>query len=179
MIRRPPRSTLFPYTTLFRSTHQLLLGSRNAKLSRSSIYCWLMSRQGRCALRTLRRISIQPGLSADTEVCEASRLEWAGTNRLIFKSWTRRGRSRSQAREDGSCPVLTLAGSPTPGASKQRSCSDLSRPSQCPSSWGVFLAQADPDVQPPGQSLLPPSTPSSTLWTNTRFTCTIWILFLL
>src|SRR2546430_8808646 len=25
MIRRPPRSTLFPYTTLFRSGHQLLL----------------------------------------------------------------------------------------------------------------------------------------------------------
>src|SRR3712207_6901591 len=26
MIRRPPRSTLFPYTTLFRSQHLLLLG---------------------------------------------------------------------------------------------------------------------------------------------------------
>src|SRR2546427_4657787 len=26
MIRRPPRSTLFPYTTLFRSTRQTLLG---------------------------------------------------------------------------------------------------------------------------------------------------------
>src|SRR3712207_7038910 len=26
MIRRPPRSTLFPYTTLFRSDRQLLLG---------------------------------------------------------------------------------------------------------------------------------------------------------
>src|SRR3712207_8406447 len=25
MIRRPPRSTLFPYTTLFRSVHELLL----------------------------------------------------------------------------------------------------------------------------------------------------------
>src|SRR3712207_7263835 len=25
MIRRPPRSTLFPYTTLFRSVHRLLL----------------------------------------------------------------------------------------------------------------------------------------------------------
>src|SRR5260221_9396178 len=25
MIRRPPRSTLFPYTTLFRSPHRLLL----------------------------------------------------------------------------------------------------------------------------------------------------------
>src|SRR3712207_8111142 len=27
MIRRPPRSTLFPYTTLFRSGHVLLAGS--------------------------------------------------------------------------------------------------------------------------------------------------------
>src|SRR2546427_7071422 len=26
MIRRPPRSTLFPYTTLFRSRHELLQG---------------------------------------------------------------------------------------------------------------------------------------------------------
>ena len=30
MIRRPPRSTLFPYTTLFRSTAQVLPGSRNS-----------------------------------------------------------------------------------------------------------------------------------------------------
>src|SRR3989441_12727304 len=29
MIRRPPRSTLFPYTTLFRSEHQGLAGLRN------------------------------------------------------------------------------------------------------------------------------------------------------
>src|SRR3989442_8824919 len=28
MIRRPPRSTLFPYTTLFRSTIQLVLSNR-------------------------------------------------------------------------------------------------------------------------------------------------------
>src|SRR2546425_8989265 len=28
MIRRPPRSTLFPYTTLFRSWHELLAGER-------------------------------------------------------------------------------------------------------------------------------------------------------
>src|SRR3712207_7911340 len=27
MIRRPPRSTLFPYTTLFRSIHALIAGS--------------------------------------------------------------------------------------------------------------------------------------------------------
>src|SRR2546422_6301785 len=29
MIRRPPRSTLFPYTTLFRSARDLFLRSRN------------------------------------------------------------------------------------------------------------------------------------------------------
>src|SRR5260221_9636205 len=34
MIRRPPRSTLFPYTTLFRSTPQDLLGQRMLAFSR-------------------------------------------------------------------------------------------------------------------------------------------------
>src|SRR3712207_7807441 len=37
MIRRPPRSTLFPYTTLFRSCVSSLLG----------IQGWLFQRQGR------------------------------------------------------------------------------------------------------------------------------------
>src|SRR5256885_3306131 len=31
MIRRPPRSTLFPYTTLFRSTHQLRVFASTGK----------------------------------------------------------------------------------------------------------------------------------------------------
>src|SRR3989475_13083326 len=31
MIRRPPRSTLFPYTTLFRSTHALERGEPSAQ----------------------------------------------------------------------------------------------------------------------------------------------------
>src|SRR5256885_6392432 len=45
MIRRPPRSTLFPYTTLFRSDSQLqksrprVLGKR--LLERSHHRCWL------------------------------------------------------------------------------------------------------------------------------------------
>src|SRR2546430_5669680 len=34
MIRRPPRSTLFPYTTLFRSRHQRKLFIRRAPLLR-------------------------------------------------------------------------------------------------------------------------------------------------
>src|SRR5258708_21074930 len=32
MIRRPPRSTLFPYTTLFRSNGRFFLGNREKKL---------------------------------------------------------------------------------------------------------------------------------------------------
>src|ERR1035437_10392842 len=39
MIRRPPRSTLFPYTTLFRS-HQTRLGGidRNGRTARQPVY---------------------------------------------------------------------------------------------------------------------------------------------
>src|SRR5690349_22522249 len=33
MIRRPPRSTLFPYTTLFRSVHHLLVGQVHLRLA--------------------------------------------------------------------------------------------------------------------------------------------------
>src|SRR5258707_9458470 len=36
MIRRPPRSTLFPYTTLFRSRHHVTLdGQREVRLQRA------------------------------------------------------------------------------------------------------------------------------------------------
>src|SRR5258708_21578173 len=36
MIRRPPRSTLFPYTTLFRSSFFLSAASRTSRLSQSA-----------------------------------------------------------------------------------------------------------------------------------------------
>src|SRR5258708_23598040 len=44
MIRRPPRSTLFPYTTLFRSFHVHGLGN--------GLHCWLASG---CRMRLLER----------------------------------------------------------------------------------------------------------------------------
>src|SRR2546430_17522459 len=37
MIRRPPRSTLFPYTTLFRSRHEPRRSSLDAKRDRQTI----------------------------------------------------------------------------------------------------------------------------------------------
>src|SRR2546426_3801972 len=42
MIRRPPRSTLFPYTTLFRSRNKLALGKSGCSLSAASA-CWIAS----------------------------------------------------------------------------------------------------------------------------------------
>ena len=39
MIRRPPRSTLFPYTTLFRSLHALEDGESSRELAWSALSC--------------------------------------------------------------------------------------------------------------------------------------------
>src|SRR2546422_3463641 len=44
MIRRPPRSTLFPYTTLFRS--QSTLYSRSGEWVHNLVSCKLISRAG-------------------------------------------------------------------------------------------------------------------------------------
>src|SRR3712207_6953521 len=47
MIRRPPRSTLFPYTTLFRSVQKLLvdhgLGRRHQRVARAAALAALVS----------------------------------------------------------------------------------------------------------------------------------------
>src|SRR2546427_1514969 len=50
MIRRPPRSTLFPYTTLFRSSFHI----RSA-----AVTCMLPSPENRCSrtMRAMRRVS--------------------------------------------------------------------------------------------------------------------------
>src|SRR5260221_8694753 len=50
MIRRPPRSTLFPYTTLFRSgAHEGVAASRpesqQRKRDRHRLRCWLSGRE--------------------------------------------------------------------------------------------------------------------------------------
>src|SRR5256885_14925842 len=43
MIRRPPRSTLFPYTTLFRSARASPVRHRGARLWCSSSWPWVLS----------------------------------------------------------------------------------------------------------------------------------------
>src|SRR2546430_10185619 len=54
MIRRPPRSTLFPYTTLFRSAHQPLQNS-----SRTSAGVAAANRRGRSAAEPGRPVEYQ------------------------------------------------------------------------------------------------------------------------
>src|SRR2546430_3361959 len=49
MIRRPPRSTLFPYTTLFRSVHEPLHAGGIALAGRHALRC------DRCDATQLRR----------------------------------------------------------------------------------------------------------------------------
>src|SRR3712207_7157714 len=55
MIRRPPRSTLFPYTTLFRSDH--------ARIARHEVARVLPRPRG-AALRVIRRAVVRPRLMA-------------------------------------------------------------------------------------------------------------------
>src|SRR3712207_1697252 len=50
MIRRPPRSTLFPYTTLFRSRAQLIVHGQAAAIFRTSLE--LARRQGKFRTKT-------------------------------------------------------------------------------------------------------------------------------
>src|SRR5256884_10012229 len=60
MIRRPPRSTLFPYTTLFRSI------ARELRVSRQSVSRWYRDwrRGGAGALRGAGRAGRKPKLNA-------------------------------------------------------------------------------------------------------------------
>src|SRR5256885_6760193 len=65
MIRRPPRSTLFPYTTLFRSKYVCL---RSTNVRRLAIACCLL-------LLVLPLNSQQPSFSVNVKVINVPRSE--------------------------------------------------------------------------------------------------------
>src|SRR5256885_13190855 len=59
MIRRPPRSTLFPYTTLFRSLDQAGVGTRNGSMA------YVASRMVLCVVLPLLALGVlRPGENA-------------------------------------------------------------------------------------------------------------------
>src|SRR3712207_8597422 len=61
MIRRPPRSTLFPYTTLFRSAGDLLVRRRRGRHERHAVEAELIARlRGAQQVRLVRRVERPP-----------------------------------------------------------------------------------------------------------------------
>src|SRR2546426_11656513 len=62
MIRRPPRSTLFPYTTLFRSRTRCPSVPTSAPTTRCRARCAPRGSSGRCPDRRLRRSALTYGL---------------------------------------------------------------------------------------------------------------------
>src|SRR2546430_6985545 len=64
MIRRPPRSTLFPYTTLFRSQRRKQHGVREAADQEDRLLRGPGSDRRRCHQLMLRRFSAQLGTAA-------------------------------------------------------------------------------------------------------------------
>src|SRR3712207_7241501 len=83
MIRRPPRSTLFPYTTLFRSHRRILPGGDPQSLSRDTGAGTLPDlRAGRRdrALPLERRVAAQAGGGGGREDRKSTRLNSSHAN---------------------------------------------------------------------------------------------------
>src|SRR3712207_7283322 len=66
MIRRPPRSTLFPYTTLFRSQEQPLLGAGDAHVGQPALLLQLARIAERPQVR--EDAVLEPGEEDDREL---------------------------------------------------------------------------------------------------------------
>src|SRR3712207_7274717 len=77
MIRRPPRSTLFPYTTLFRSGIGLAAGQRVGEVDRRKRERRLLRRK---SLRLLDRLQETPRVEAVAEDRKSTRLNSSHAN---------------------------------------------------------------------------------------------------
>src|SRR2546429_8380582 len=95
MIRRPPRSTLFPYTTLFRSTIFSTRALVASKCSTLSFPCALGS-TARAAISRFRRKNLKEQF-AQREFLPARRQLWETRNRPLSGS----GRQRDASKEIG------------------------------------------------------------------------------
>src|ERR1035441_949973 len=84
MMRRPPRSTLFPYTTLFRSKHSFSVG-----VSDPAIGEWRFRQTGHCSsrakpeLRAARKTPTQYPASVD----EILKMVQAGVSKDVMKAY--------------------------------------------------------------------------------------------
>src|SRR3712207_7038958 len=80
MIRRPPRSTLFPYTTLFRSADDPLAGLEEASRP-APVDAGEITREGFAVpMREIRRIVAGQHLAADYQDRKSTRLNSSHAN---------------------------------------------------------------------------------------------------
>src|SRR3712207_7368972 len=90
MIRRPPRSTLFPYTTLFRS-HDLRFTIHYSRLfschpSPVTVYCFFKTTRRECASRT-------SGTRSEEHTSELQLRQYLVCRLLLEKKTTKIGRA--------------------------------------------------------------------------------------
>src|SRR3712207_7468516 len=76
MIRRPPRSTLFPYTTLFRSLDRLRLGLLRLRHRHG---------QDAVAVRRLAALGVEPGRQLELARSEEHTSELQSRQYLVFR----------------------------------------------------------------------------------------------
>src|SRR5690606_41544873 len=83
LFRRPPRSTLFPYTTLFRSTGQW---ARERGIDGRSLHAWQMNlERGSTKSRSPGRRNLRPSAqtSALVELVPTTSVQSSGTARYV------------------------------------------------------------------------------------------------
>src|SRR2546425_8803313 len=89
MIRRPPRSTLFPYTTLFRSLHRRVAGQGGGveqRLDQRSEAVCLAERRGELVRqRRTRPIRLQPAERSEEHTSELQSLAYLVCRLLLEK----------------------------------------------------------------------------------------------
>src|SRR3712207_9177512 len=100
MIRRPPRSTLFPYTTLFRSHDEIFQGATPvlAGVDAASTYCYLLAAERRRDADTWGvhlLDAAERGLRPDHTIADAGRGLRAGQD----AAWGERSEERRVGKE--------------------------------------------------------------------------------
>src|SRR5690348_17449758 len=99
MIRRPPRSTLFPYTTLFRSGTAASCDSRGRRRTRERILRARVRDEGHVAARRRQRLRSEEHTSElQSPVHLVCRLLLEKKNEPLRLSWESRSGQRTNAR---------------------------------------------------------------------------------
>src|SRR5256886_6499730 len=107
MIRRPPRSTLFPYTTLFRSTDLFSLPQSSLVLDQGSRYLWS---NGTAAVQALQSPDTSTRQAATFYDANQVRLHltfsraYSGAIHIYVVDWDAIGRRETITVNDGSGP---------------------------------------------------------------------------